>query len=62
VVLLGIVTAWRFESGAWRKIDLLGRRRVAAGPAEPGADGAGVVPTGWPDPTVKVPDARDDEE
>jgi MATE family multidrug resistance protein len=25
VVALGIATAWRFESGAWRKIDLLGR-------------------------------------
>jgi len=25
VVVLGAVVAWRFESGAWRKIDLLGR-------------------------------------
>ncbi len=28
VVVLGAVMAWRFESGAWRKIDLLGRLRV----------------------------------
>lgn len=27
VVLLGIAVAWRFEGGAWRKIDLLGRGR-----------------------------------
>jgi len=26
VVVLGLLMAWRFESGAWRKIDLLGRR------------------------------------
>jgi len=26
VVIMGGVMAWRFESGAWRKIDLLGRR------------------------------------
>ena len=26
VIVLGILMAWRFESGAWRKIDLLGRR------------------------------------
>ena len=26
VVVLGIFMAWRFESGAWRKINLLGRK------------------------------------
>ncbi len=26
VITLGIVMAWRFESGAWRKLDLLGQR------------------------------------
>lgn len=25
VIVLGVVLAWRFEAGAWRKIDLLGR-------------------------------------
>ncbi len=30
VVALGVVTAWRFESGAWRKIDLLDRAAVNA--------------------------------
>ena len=30
VIVLGLVMAWRFESGAWRKIDLLGRRPPAA--------------------------------
>lgn len=33
VVVLGAVMAWRFESGAWRKIDLLGR--LGAGVAAP---------------------------
>jgi len=28
VIVLGIMLAWRFESGAWRKIDLLHRRGV----------------------------------
>ncbi len=28
IILLGIVMAWRFESGAWRKIDLLGPQAV----------------------------------
>ena len=26
VIILGILLAWRFESGAWRKLDLLGRK------------------------------------
>ena len=30
VIILGLVLAWRFESGAWRKIDLLGRVPAAA--------------------------------
>ncbi len=46
VILLGFAMAWRFESGAWRKIDLLGRgRRVEPGPAVPGADATGIVPS-----------------
>ena len=37
VCALGVVMGWRFESGAWRKIDLLGRAPVAGEPlpAEP---------------------------
>jgi MATE family multidrug resistance protein len=27
IILLGALLAWRFESGAWRRIDLLGRTR-----------------------------------
>ena len=30
VVLLGLLVAWRFEGGAWKKIDLLKRRPLAA--------------------------------
>jgi MATE family multidrug resistance protein len=30
VVVLGVAMAWRFEGGAWRKIDLLGRSRTRA--------------------------------
>lgn len=35
VVVLGLLMAWRFESGAWRRIDLLGRGRPAVPGAEP---------------------------
>ncbi|MCK4600865.1 MAG: MATE family efflux transporter [Phycisphaerae bacterium] len=37
VIALGIVLAWRFESGVWRKIDLLGRRPKAGVAAQPGS-------------------------
>ncbi len=30
VIVLGIMMAWRFEGGAWRKIDLLGRGKANA--------------------------------
>ncbi len=33
IILLGLVMAWRFETGAWRKIDLLGRAQPLAPPA-----------------------------
>ena len=33
VCVLGLLMAWRFESGAWRKIDLLGRGEKAPAPA-----------------------------
>ncbi len=33
LIALGVVLAWRFESGAWRKFDLLGKR--SAGQADP---------------------------
>ena len=36
VIVLALVLTWRFESGAWRKIDLLGRP-AAAPPAPDGA-------------------------
>jgi len=47
VIALGMVMAWRFESGAWRKIDLLGRdgptvaapRALTVPVADPIADG-----------------------
>jgi MATE family multidrug resistance protein len=50
VVALGIFMAWRFESGAWRRIDLLGkgRRVVAAGVAEPVAGMPDIVPAPEP--------------
>lgn len=35
VIMLGPAMAWRFESGRWRKIDLLGRAAVVAMPAPP---------------------------
>ena len=40
VILLGVVMAWRFESGAWRKIDLLGRtdRQQATGSRQQGLE------------------------
>jgi len=49
VIVLGVVMAWRFESGAWRRIDLLGPRPPAgitepAPVAVPAADG--IVDTG----------------
>jgi len=53
VIILGLVMTWRFESGAWRKIDLLGPAPAAAplpaGPVPvvglPGADRqAGALP------------------
>jgi len=52
IIMFGLVMAWRFESGAWRKIDLLGRRpSVAAPPAE-------LVPTV---PAVAGPTQNNDE-
>jgi len=45
VVLLGVCMAWRFESGAWERIDLLHRRPgLELSPAEPGADATGIIP------------------
>ncbi len=35
VCILGILTAWRFESGAWQRIDLLGKSPQSPPPAEP---------------------------
>jgi len=35
VMLLGPVMAWRFESGAWRRIDLLGRKPAVPIPTPP---------------------------
>ena len=35
VIVLGLAMAWRFESGAWRKIDLLGRAAPVGGPPPP---------------------------
>ena len=32
VILLGVLMAWRFESGAWRRIDLLGRAAEGRNP------------------------------
>ena len=46
VILLAFAMAWRFECGPWRKIDLLGKtRRIEPGPAVPGADATGIVPS-----------------
>jgi hypothetical protein len=36
VIILGILVAWRFESGRWRKIDLLGNQRGRQGDGESG--------------------------
>jgi MATE family multidrug resistance protein len=48
VIILGLVLARRFESGAWRKIDLLGRVPAAAPvPAEP-VSALGAVPQPGP--------------
>ena len=52
IIMFGLVMAWRFESGAWRKIDLLGRRPTVAAPA------AELVPTV---PAVAGPVRNDDE-
>jgi len=48
VIILGLCMAMRFESGAWRKIDLLSARRVGIETvvAEPGADATGIVAPG----------------
>ena len=57
VIVLGSSMALRFESGAWRRIDLLGRLgRPALGdvPTAPGTDTTGVVPTGTPSPTKLI--------
>ncbi len=37
VIMLGLILTWRFESGAWREIDLLGRARVKVQPTAAGA-------------------------
>jgi MATE family multidrug resistance protein len=56
VVVLGAVMAWRFEAGAWRKIDLLGRREapvpatMLATPAIP-AEASPHRPPATPNPT-----------
>ncbi len=60
VVLLAFAMTWRFESGAWRKIDLLGKgRRVEPGPAEPGADATGLIPSNYP--PINRPTSDSDE-
>jgi MATE family multidrug resistance protein len=33
VIILGLLVAWRFEGGAWRRIDLLGRKGAELEPA-----------------------------
>lgn len=52
VIIMGLVMTWRFESGAWRKIDLLGRaRRVRPTPVSGVAVGIpDVAPTEQPPP------------
>ena len=47
VVVLGAVMGWRFESGAWRKIDLLGRRPMRAAVPMPPTP---IIPTPAPPP------------
>ncbi|MHC4717553.1 MAG: MATE family efflux transporter [Planctomycetota bacterium] len=44
VIILGMVMAWRFECGAWQRIDLLGRRTGTRAPAAPAAPAAETVP------------------
>ena len=34
IAVLGVAVAWRFESGRWRSIDLLGRRKPAPPPSD----------------------------
>jgi len=51
VIVLGLLLAWRFESGAWEKIDLLGRGKVSATPPPlPPAEG---LPQAVPTPKPK---------
>jgi MATE family multidrug resistance protein len=47
VVVLGGVMGWRFEGGAWRKIDLLGRLGAGAAPPLPPTP---IIPSKTPPP------------
>ena len=56
VIVLGMVMAWRFESGAWRKIDLLGRH--GPGPETPSVS----VPLPFTAPAVEKGDRQNHEQ
>jgi len=55
VVVLGVLVAWRFESGPWERIDLLGRRAPTPAPVEP----APVPPSAAPAPGMGPVEAEE---
>jgi len=56
VSALGLLLAWRFESGAWENIDLLQRQAVESSPAP--QEVAPTLPESLPAPRPKVPGAK----